>query len=517
MSSRRRRFEESPASGRMPPKSAFSKPREPIIDGVLSQYNLPRYTAMKKALQSLLLTAGASIQSQQEHTANMDSFMAELSKGKGGSIRVMQELGKLWAKTYDIHMVDHEEAIRKLLGQLAALDRMGFGNYDKPLIGRRIFEMSCGTGMVIKALCDEMPEVTTSRHKITANDISPKMKAVARQKLKGVCDVDFTEQDIRSMDFGNRHFDTIIWSQTLHLVMDPELFAKEMDPEHPAEKSDHRQMKMHTIQRAFDLLPWGGYFVFFEEWPAKFTPTYTSALEALVNQLFSCTFRPIADLSILRDDIMRNVDGARLVAECKERIDREHSMYMLVYVKDKDDANKRPALPRSEADARKGNWEWSELTGLRSKVREQIIQGFKAVDGPFLSHQLNRAVHGFIPFNEGVVFDATGYDASRIECTLSKRSGCDTIILPEILHKLDAERRKAVIRSAVRALKPGGSIALLEEWPFDKTNDPHGIHKTEVRRMMRDMDEQLTLEATLRERIRRGYDSGIYGFLYRVK
>ena len=327
----------------------------------------------------------------------MDSFMAELSKGKGGSIRVMQELGKLWAKTYDIHMVDHEEAIRKLLGQLAALDRMGFGNYDKPLIGRRIFEMSCGTGMVIKALCDEMPEVTTSRHKITANDISPKMKAVARQKLKGVCDVDFTEQDIRSMDFGNRHFDTIIWSQTLHLVMDPELFAKEMDPEHPAEKSDHRQMKMHTIQRAFDLLPWGGYFVFFEEWPAKFTPTYTSALEALVNQLFSCTFRPIADLSILRDDIMRNVDGARLVAECKERIDREHSMYMLVYVKDKDDANKRPALPRSEADARKGNWEWSELTGLRSKVREQIIQGFKAVDGPFLSHQLNRAVHRIHP------------------------------------------------------------------------------------------------------------------------
>jgi len=503
----------------LPSRQVFSRHLvdEPLIADVLSQYNFPRYTAMKKALEGLLITAGQSVQSQREHTANMDSFLAELAKGKGGSIRVMQELGKLWANTYDVHMIDHEAAIRKLLSQLIALDGMGFGNYDKPIIGRRIFEMSCGTGMVLKALCDEMPELTTGRHRITANDISPKMKAVARKKLKGLCDIDFTKEDVRSMEFGNRHFDTIIWSQTMHLIVDPEQFAKEMDPKHPAERTDHRQMKIQTIQRAFDLLPWGGYFVFFEEWPPKFTPTYTSALEALVNQLFSCTFRPIADLSILRDDIMRNVDGARLVAECKERIDLEHSMYMLVYVKDKDDSSRRPALPRCDADARRSEWKWSDLTDLRSKAREHVIQGLKKVDGPFLSHPLNRAGHEFIPFNEGNVFDATGYDASRIQGTLDRRRECDTIILPEILHKLEPDRRRAVIQSAIKALKPGGSIALLEEWPFSKAIDPHGIHKTEVRRMMRDMDEQLTLEATLRERIRRGYDSGIYGFLYRVK
>ncbi len=443
--------------------------------------------------------------------------MAMLTKGRYGSTRVMKELGKIWAKTYDDHMLDHDLANRVLLSQTMALNAMRFGNYKEPIIGKRIFEMTTGTGSIIKALCDLMPDVATGRYDITANDISPNMMAEARKKLAGKCDVEFTSEDIRSMDFGRRRFDTIIWSQTLHMVVDPDLFAKEMDPAHPAEKTNHRQMKTQVIQNAFDLLDWGGYFMLIDEWPPKFTPTYTSPLETLVGQLFSSTFRPISDISLLRDDMMRNVNGARLVSECNVRIDYDHSMYVLVYVKDKDDADKSPALPRSAADARSSGWDWGLLTRLRGEVKRRIIDGFAVLDGPFRNHPINSAGHNYNPFNEGAVFDATEQDASRIENILGRRSKWDTIILPEILHKLDANQRRSIIRSAINALNPGGSIALMEEWPFNKIIDPHGIHKTDVRRLMMDIDCNLTLEGTLRERVLGGHDSGIYGFLYRVK
>ena len=101
---------------------------------------------------------------------------------------------------------------------------------------------------------------------------------------------------------------------------------------------------------------------------------------------------------------------------------------------------------------------------------------------------------------------------------------CDTIVLPDILHKLDNDRRRTVIKTAVESVKDGGSLMLIDEWPFSKYSspdgtrtDPHGLHKTELRRMMKDFDTQLGFEATLRERIKEGYDSGVYGFLFRKK
>jgi SAM-dependent methyltransferase len=454
--------------------------------------------------------------SQQAMEDTLAEYQATLRRGGDSSLSVMKTLGKVWAQYYDSHMITHEAAVRALERQLVALNMSGVGSYDSPIIGRRILESTCGTGTVIKGLYDAMPEVRAGNYQITANDISPDMKMIAKQKVRGICN-EFTSEDIRNMRFGNRRFDTIIWSQTLHLVVDQKIFVREMDPNHPAEKTDHRQMKIRVLQKLFDLIPWGGHFVLIDEWPAKFTPTYTNPLETMVSRLFSYTFRPIADLSTFRDDMMRKVNGARLVTECKARIDEDHSMYMFVYAKDLDDANKSPVLPRSQGPLSKPAW--ADLTRIRDEVRKRIIQGFAMVDAPFREHLVNRQGHDFLPVDGGDVFDATGYDANRIECTLGRRGKCGTIILPDILHKLSDERRRAVIRTAIGSLRDGGSLMLIDEWPFSKDSsvDPHGLHKTELRRMMKDFDAQLGFEATLRERIMEGYDSGVYGFLFRKK
>jgi SAM-dependent methyltransferase len=497
----------------------------PILTDALQIHRVTRQLPRNQMTSQLLAALHAASIASRQHI-QLDSELTELkrilARGESGSTNVMRILGKLWARTYDNHMLTHEEAIRVLLNQLISLNRLRAGNYDNPLIGNRILEMTCGTGTVLKALHEQMPNLTAEKYRITANDISPDMKEIARQKLRGICR-EFTSEDIRDMHFRNRRFDTIIWSQTLHLVVDQILFAKEIDPQHPAEKTDHRQMKTQVIRDAFDLLPWGGYFVLIDEWPPKFTPTYSDPLETLVSSLFSLTFRPILELSTLRDDMMRDIEGARLVAECKARIDSEHSMFMLVYVKDRDDDGNSPALPRSEAAARAAGMDWKKIVELRAQAREKIIHGLAGLDAPFRSHLINMEGHdAFLPFNQGSTFNATGYDPNRIECTLSQKRGLDTIILPDVLHKLEVQRRETAIQNAINATRPGGSIVIMDEWPYSKGSnpdgtaiDPHGIHKRDVRRLLSVFGSQLNLEATIRQRVASGFDSGMYSFLCR--
>jgi ubiquinone/menaquinone biosynthesis C-methylase UbiE len=472
----------------------------------------------RRELDLFLSSCRQNAEIQRANESNISTFLQRLGGDRNGSTRLMKKLFELWAEEYDQHMIQtgHERAIESLLKQMIELNRMGFGNYDIPIIGRRNLEMSCGTGSVIKLLMDNLREDERRGLLVTANDISTHMKEIAKRKLAGVCQVTWAGQDIREMRFKPGAFDTIMWSQTLHLITDPVLFSAEMEPDGVVEKTDHRKVKTEVIKKVFETLPEGGHFILIDEWPPLFSNICTDPLEAVVNPLFNQTFRPIMDRAILRDKMMRNVPQARFVAELKARINKEHCMYLFVYAKDPDKHD--PSNPRSDLDEESALSQ-RDVEMAKGMAVERVIRAFKAMDAPFRENYLpingERQVWAeFIPVGSGDVFYSRDFDKDEIEGALASRS-YDSIILSRALHEVPDMERLEMILKAVESLKPGGSLMLIDEWPAP-SGSTNPIHKRELRDTVMEMfDNRLIFESSLREKIINGQDCGMYGYLYR--
>ncbi|MBU0532053.1 class I SAM-dependent methyltransferase [Candidatus Micrarchaeota archaeon] len=431
--------------------------------------------------------------------------------------RAITNLFETWAESYDDHMrtTGHEKAVDNLIKQLVELRRLGFGSDTKPILGDSIREESGGTGTVIKLLCDNMDPEEIAKIRITLNDLSPRMKGIARRKLEGLCDVEYTSYDLREAAV-IEPVDTSILSQTLHLIADPELIKLEKDPDGVMENPEHEQIKAEVIERIFRDLAWNGYFVLIDEWPAKLSEQHTSPMAMIISRMFREIFRPIGnDRNPLRDKIIKRIPEARFVAELKARIDAKHSMYLLIYRKDPDKAERRGRkLPSTRGEiVEDDSVSVNAANRARAMAVRKIIEAFERVDESFRNGYV--PVNGerqnwvnLIPFGEDIVINPS---RKRLH---QKKYG--TIILAQKLHTMKEERRRKMINQALKHLKRGGSLLVIDEW-----DPPANASWPSRKRHFSDLligphkPKTLIFEGALRQTIVDGFDSGMYGYLYR--
>jgi SAM-dependent methyltransferase len=499
------------------------------------------------------------------------------------STTLMKELFNRWAfqegDPYDEHMArtGHDRAVESLILQLRELQGMHFGKDCQGLppvaqpriFGDNVLEMSCGTGTVLKLLCQNIYDGSLPQERgrlsdditFIANDLSRNMKAIARDKLApyvggiedrplrlkeawgevrgaledmvgmfrgktsfqqkgaGLPRLIFTGEDLRELHM-HHHFDTAILSQTLHLITDPKkLPAEQADAVEPDE---HRAVKLNVVRSIFEKLPYGGHFVLIDEWQPLLTQTANCAEDNLVNALFYRTLRPLRERSSIID-IMKHVKDACFVAELKERIDKRHSMYAIVYRKDRrDDIRTKGHLPQENS---KEDGEINRMAEhARNRAVSKVYEAFRAVDAHFVeayrqaSGESNAWVN-FIPLG-------TNDEAGTIWCCpedikvthqkLQDDGSADMVVLSQVLQRLDDDGRRNLIARALGTLKLGGALMFIEEWP-PASQDPHTFRNRDFRSMMTDLFEGAMFEGALRETIVPGYDSGMYGYLYRKK
>lgn len=88
---------------------------------------------------------------------------------------------------------------------------------------KNLLEIATGTGIIAIKLSNRVP-------RITAIDIAPQMLEVARKKCsaKQIDNITFKFGDACALEFGDKTFDTIIASNVVHLLYEPEMAFREM-------------------------------------------------------------------------------------------------------------------------------------------------------------------------------------------------------------------------------------------------------------------------------------------------
>lgn len=88
---------------------------------------------------------------------------------------------------------------------------------------KNLLEIATGTGIVAIKLSNQVP-------RITAIDIAPQMLEVAKKKCsaKQIDNITFKFGDACALEFGDKTFDTIIASNVVHLLYEPEMAFREM-------------------------------------------------------------------------------------------------------------------------------------------------------------------------------------------------------------------------------------------------------------------------------------------------
>jgi ubiquinone/menaquinone biosynthesis C-methylase UbiE len=86
-----------------------------------------------------------------------------------------------------------------------------------------LLETGTGTGIIAFRLYEHIP-------KIMATDLSPEMIKIAEEKAMrlSVRNIDFRVEDLCDLGFPDHSFDTVIASNVLHLLFDPETALREM-------------------------------------------------------------------------------------------------------------------------------------------------------------------------------------------------------------------------------------------------------------------------------------------------
>jgi ubiquinone/menaquinone biosynthesis C-methylase UbiE len=86
-----------------------------------------------------------------------------------------------------------------------------------------LLEIATGTGIIALRLSDHIT-------KIIAIDIAPEMIKIAKEKSlqKSISNIDFRIGDSCNLEFQDKTFDTIIASNVLHLLFEPNLALQEM-------------------------------------------------------------------------------------------------------------------------------------------------------------------------------------------------------------------------------------------------------------------------------------------------
>ncbi len=428
-----------------------------------------------------------------------------------------------WASSYDHHMdsTGHDPAVQNLLKQAHELHKLSRDTHGWPIFGRRGAELSCGTGTPIMFLSQIIPPDEFGKMRIIANDISSKMQELARAKLGGLdCKIDYTQHDVRSLPFNPGSFDTAMLINTIPFLTDPRLLYQEnLEGKSNDEDNEHRHVKRMTLKRVMDILPWNGHLIVVDEWPAKYTTRGDAHLtESEIHRMFDENARPIDNRATFRDKVMKNVPGARFVAELKARIDRYHSMYIFIYRKDEDKIkNRYRLLPDSEEEAARAQLDLTTIAHARREAVDRVVASFRAIDPHFVNFY--KPINGeianwadFLPICDGSVFD------SRDPSTAGEMgSHYNTAIVAGVLHNLSDEQRMTMLTNVVSSLNRGGALMIIDEWE-PPVSSPHPIAKRTLRdTVIEEFRQKLMFEGAIRETILPGFDSGVYGYMFRKK
>lgn len=425
--------------------------------------------------------------------------------------------------TYDPDMKEsgHEAALETLLKMSLELSRLGFGGSKKPILGGRMFEMSGGTGTVPRLTIDNMTDEERAKLTITLNDVTASMVERAKEKLAGE-NVTYTSHDIREPAFEPESFDCAVLSQTLELITDPKVLKREKEePDAVVEDPEHREIKRKVAELGLETLETDGHLHFIVEFPAKFKENALArfvkkTLRKAEKHAFDATFRPLNDRAVLMEKIVRNVDGARILAVLKARIDSRHSEYDVIVRKDRDKLENRGVyLPANKGEARKRDINFKEVERARQRAVQKIITAFTAIDPHFRGTYTpkNGERKDWSEFLE--ITDETTIINPRPEELMGRRY--HTIILTGVLHDRNHDERKEMVVSMMEALENGGSLMLIDEW-----EPPAGSRKPLRKSQLRDVlmekyqsGHRVIFESMLRQHIMEGFDSGMYGWHYR--
>ncbi len=210
---------------------------------------------------------------------------------------------EIFLSGYDQHMehTRHYQAARR------GLD--GIKKYlDGPLL-----DVSCGTGELLHYLAND---INSRDWEVVANDISPPMQAIARQKLEGKINrITFTSYDARDLPWEG-YFKTILCSYSIHGF--------------PADDADGRKSKL--LEKMAKVLAFGGHLIFLEEFPPQITPS--PYLPPAINLLLPDTETPVhIDLSGGQLESLAELAGFQPGPVHEIVIDDKHHLYTLVLKK----------------------------------------------------------------------------------------------------------------------------------------------------------------------------------------
>jgi SAM-dependent methyltransferase len=405
---------------------------------------------------------------------------------------------RLFAPHYDDHMAGHERAIAYLLRQFMDLEQAAFSGKG-PLVHDSLLEMSCGTGTVIKRICEAVGPARAAHMSITANDISWDMKSLALEKLSSLAaSVVFSSFDISRDELPRKSFGTIVLSQTLHLITDEEVVAQERLSNYMHLDSErHIEAKKLAVSNAWDSLTPGGTFIVIDEWPALLSDR-GGPLGAGFAYLFNDGLREI-DIQVFQDEIMSQQSGSKFLAQLKVPIDAKHHMHLLAYRKEERKPTSRiPLVP--------------DFSGFRARASETVLSAFRAIDQTFIESLKpsdgSRPWVSMHPIPEDT--KVVGPDED-IEPESQRHP---SIVINQCMHDLDLIGRFDLINNAVRSLTVGGSLILIDEWnpPEGKK---HSMRLATTAELMRKFKKNMVFAGSVRVPIHDLYESGMYGFQYR--
>lgn len=456
----------------------------PLEEGTMGAFNQESIKRLKKIYDDL--------KSGEQEGAKLLHEIINNSYGEDYTSKISTALFGHWSNSYDSDMYIHEVAIRRLIRMIAKIQPM----LKHPIFRGRTLEMSCGTGMVIDAIWETLTENEKLRMNFVANDITVQMieKAINRFSMKepySVPFIDFTCQDIRTLDVTGI-FDTVILSQTLHLITDPELIRREELGDKTG-GSQHRRIKKMVIKKAFEALKNNGHIIIIDEFPA----VLSDSSDRLKSELFKRTLRPIESREAIRD-MMAQINGTRLVCEFKVNIDFRHSMYIYAYKKDEDKLNRRGEFCTDK----------ERLKFASQRVRDKLT----VTDSEF--------VDSFSPIEPGWtnLIPISDVPPTVITTPTLEFASSDFIVLDGVMHKVPDDYRDQMIDNAVSSINPGGALLISDEWHYRSEVYPNPISRKYLRdKMAIDYEGTLIFQAAYREPIQQGCDNGVTGFMFRKK
>lgn len=507
--------------------------------------------SMRELREACLTESRASI-TESEASGKITEILKRVPPSQLSEELITTLFGQVWpADDYDKHMFNtgHDSAVEYIIRQAAELHRMNFGNYTPPvhsrskasrIFGPSVLEMSCGTGTVIKLLCENLPQEDSRNLRVIANDISVDYPKRAEEKLAQLKENHLlgsyvlTSEDIRSQSLhaiAPKRFNTAILSQTLHLITDPERLPWEVNPENVLEQPEHLTIKAKVIKDVFERMAYGDHLLIIDEWPALLTSNPISPVERLVDRLFHRTFRPVRERSTMIL-MMQGVADACFVAELKARIDDRHSMYGLIYRKDHNrakvefDGEFGKPIP-GEEELQKDGALHKLVQSCRKTAIRRAYEAATAIDTHFREKHLpingeSKFWKAFTELSTGEILWYNPDTRAEVESHKKLKEKWDTIVISQMLHQIDDVERDDLIERCRSALKTGGALVFIDEWPAVGS---HLIQNRKFRDLMH-MHEELVFEGALRETIVpdrtgpdgrhiKGYDSGEYCYIYR--